>query len=44
VLTGPIGAVGYLFVTDTETNEELSDVCQYFRSLFTEDYECGCMG
>lgn len=40
----PIGTLGYLFVTESETNEELADICDYFRSLFPEEYECGCMG
>jgi hypothetical protein len=28
---------------DTSTpDEQLADVCEYFRSFFAEGYECGC--
>lgn len=51
-LWGALGFIGmcaamatvmYFFITTAELNEEMADACQYFRNLFTEDYECGCM-
>lgn len=42
-LVGPAGYVMYLFVETSDPEEQLADVCEYFRSFFTEGYECGCM-
>jgi membrane associated rhomboid family serine protease len=33
----------YFFVETAQPYEELADACEYFRSLFPEDYDCGCM-
>jgi len=40
---GSIGYVMYLYVEEATPEEELTDVCNYFRSLWPENYECGCM-
>ena len=39
----PTAVVFYYFLEEAELDEQLGDVCQYFRFLFTENYECGCM-
>lgn len=39
----PSGAALHFFLLDAEPDEQLANVCQYFRSMFPEDYECGCM-
>jgi len=42
-LVTSVGYVMYLYVEEGEPEEELTDVCNYFRNLWPEDYECGCM-
>jgi len=42
-MIGSIGYIIYLYVETGEPEEELTDVCNYFRNLMTEGYECGCM-
>ena len=48
-LLGLSGLVGTAFVVVTllaneiEPDEELADACEYFRNLFPEGYECGCL-
>jgi len=42
-LAGMFAGVAYLFLNETEPYEELADVCEYFRHLFPEGYECGCL-
>ena len=39
----PTTVVCYYFLEEAELDELLEDVFQYFRFLFTENYECGCM-
>lgn len=44
--TGTVASIGYaiyLCVEEADPDEELADVCNYFRSLWPENYECGCM-
>ena len=36
-------SVLYFFITTVQPYEELADPCEYFRSLFPEGYDCGCM-
>jgi membrane associated rhomboid family serine protease len=36
-------AVPLYYFLQTEPEEQLSDVCEYFRSFFPEGYECGCL-
>ena len=33
----------YLVLTKIEPDEQLADVCDYFRYLFPEDYQCQCL-
>lgn len=33
----------YLILTKIEPDEQLADVCDYYRSFFPEDYECKCL-
>jgi membrane associated rhomboid family serine protease len=42
-LFGSLGYVMYLFIETSEPDEQLADVCEYFRSFFPEGYECGCL-
>lgn len=35
--------VGTLLANEIEPDEELSDSCEYFRNLYPEGYECGCL-
>ena len=35
--------IGYFLMTEAEPDEELADACEYFRNLFPEGYECGCL-
>lgn len=48
-LVGLVGVIAsftfaaFFFVTEIEPDEELGDACEYFRNLFPEDYECGCL-
>ena len=35
------GLIAYMY-TDVETNDELRDVCGYYKQYF-DDYECNCM-
>ena len=42
-MIGSIGYIIYLYVETGEPEEELTDVCNYFRNLMTEGYECGCL-
>jgi membrane associated rhomboid family serine protease len=41
-LLGPLGYISYLIVDTSTPDEQLADVCEYFRSFFAEGYECGC--
>jgi membrane associated rhomboid family serine protease len=38
-LTGSV----YLAITESTPSEDLADACTYFRSLYAEDVECGCL-
>jgi membrane associated rhomboid family serine protease len=42
-LVSTLVGVVYVLVTNTEPNQDLSDACNYFRNLFPENYECGCL-
>ena len=42
-LVGTLAAVFYYLMLTYDPFEELGDVCEYFRALFPETYECGCM-
>jgi membrane associated rhomboid family serine protease len=42
-LIASIGAILYKFIEEAEPDEQLDNVCEYFRSFFPEGYECGCM-
>ncbi|GKY92024.1 hypothetical protein MPSEU_000174000 [Mayamaea pseudoterrestris] len=42
-LIGTLGIVFYYLMLTYEPFDELGDVCEYFRALFPETYECGCM-
>jgi membrane associated rhomboid family serine protease len=42
-LMAGFGYVFYTLLTVTDPDEELGDACAYFRSLFPEGYECGCL-
>jgi membrane associated rhomboid family serine protease len=42
-LVSTLTAVVYVLLTEIEPNQDLSDTCNYFRNLFPENYECGCM-
>ena len=47
-LAGLVAGFGFVFYTllrdmMDEFDDELSDSCEYFRSLFPEGYECGCL-
>jgi len=42
-LVASLTSVLYFFVKQTEPDEEMGDACEYFRNLFPEGYECGCM-
>jgi membrane associated rhomboid family serine protease len=33
----------YFFITTIEPDEQLAEVCDYFRSFHPEGYECGCL-
>jgi membrane associated rhomboid family serine protease len=33
----------YFFIETVEPDEQLANVCEYFRSFFPEGYECGCL-
>ena len=32
----------YLFITEGDPDEDIGDACEYFRSMFPENYECNC--
>jgi membrane associated rhomboid family serine protease len=42
-LVSTLTMVVYVLITEIEPNQELADTCNYFRSLFPENYECGCL-
>jgi hypothetical protein len=42
-LVSTLTAVIYVLLTEIEPNQDLSDACNYFRNLFPENYECGCL-
>lgn len=42
-LAASLAAVLYLFITTSQPMEEIGDACEYFRSLFPENYECQCL-
>jgi len=42
-LVASLTSVLYFFVTEGEVDNEMYDACEYFRNLFPETYECGCM-
>lgn len=42
-LGASVGTVMYFFVEEAKPEEDLDDVCEYFRSFYPEGYECGCM-
>ena len=41
-LVGGAAGLGYLMVYDLYPDEDLADVCQYFRNLYPEGYDCEC--
>jgi membrane associated rhomboid family serine protease len=42
-IAGTAALVVYFLITETDPDEELADGCEYFRSLYPEGYECGCL-
>lgn len=42
-LVGSVCYIMYLYVGTSQPDEQLADPCEYFRSLFPEDYVCGCL-
>jgi membrane associated rhomboid family serine protease len=42
-LVGTLFLVVYFLLTEIEPDQELVDACNYFRNLFPENYECGCL-
>jgi len=42
-LVASLGAVSYFFVTTSDPDADIGDACEYFRGLFPEDYDCGCL-
>lgn len=42
-LSSSAAGVMYLILTKIEPDEQLADVCDYFRSFFPEDYQCQCL-
>lgn len=42
-MVASISYVMYLYVEEANPEEELTDVCNYYRNLWPENYECGCM-
>jgi hypothetical protein len=42
-LGASLGGITYLLITEIEPLVDIADACEYFRSLFPENYECGCM-
>jgi membrane associated rhomboid family serine protease len=42
-IAGTAVLVVYFLITETDPDEELADGCEYFRSLYPEGYECGCL-
>jgi membrane associated rhomboid family serine protease len=38
-LTGSV----YLAITESTPSEDLADACTYFRNVYAEDVECGCL-
>lgn len=42
-LLGGGAALGYLLWFETNPDEDLADVCSYFRNLYPEGYECECV-
>jgi membrane associated rhomboid family serine protease len=41
-LLGGSSLIGYLLITETFPDEDLSDACSYFRNLYPEGYDCEC--
>jgi rhomboid protease GluP len=42
-LSSSTAGVLYLILTKIEPDDQLADVCDYFRAFFPEDYECQCL-
>lgn len=42
-LVSATGSILYYFILTGAPDDELADACEYFRGLFPEGYQCGCM-